>query len=487
MSPPLRLLWASLAIAGPAPPVVAAVERIEIIERPLSPGAPRSGRPAATSGSAAGCTSRSTRRTGERPDRRPEARAAGRPRPGDLRRRLHPVATPGSRARQPPPPVRGQQPRQPRRACLLQRRPLEQRSDRSGGCGQRLSAPAGLQPAVECLELGRAAGASRLQIELPIATDGGAPITGPSLRSSWSGWTRSAPFMWGNSRGYPPVSLDAPDARSRFGTSRTARVGRSRAIAGALPVSKATGWCPIPPRCSTSPGSSPGGSTRSSMRRGSRVVGLGLAAIRDAISFFRFETEGAGVVNPLAEAGAPAPETALIFGISQSGRVIQHMLWQTLHVDEAGRMVFDGALIHVAGAGKGSFNHRFAQTTRHPSHLEDQQYPADFFPFTTTPARDPVTGTRATCSSARVPRAPCRTCSIRPPRPNTGRARHRCSTPTSPAAMTCRSIRAPACTSSRAPSTATGASPSAALFRTAATRSITGRRCAPCCSPSTPG
>jgi hypothetical protein len=68
------------------------------------------------------------------------------------------------------------------------------------------------------------------------------------------------------------------------------------------------------------------------------------------------------------------------------------MLWQALHVDEAGRMIFDGALIHVAGAGKGSFNHRFAQTTRHPSHLEDQQYPADFFPFTTIPARDPVSG-----------------------------------------------------------------------------------------------
>ena len=99
-----------------------------------------------------------------------------------------------------------------------------------------------------------------------------------------------------------------------------------------------------------------------------------------------------GSRNPLAEAGAPDPEAALIFGISQSGRVIQHMLWQALHVDEAGRMTFDGALIHVAGGGKGSFNHRFAQTTRHPSHLEDQQYPVDFFPFTTTPARDPVTG-----------------------------------------------------------------------------------------------
>jgi hypothetical protein len=125
------------------------------------------------------------------------------------------------------------------------------------------------------------------------------------------------------------------------------------------------------------------------------IVGLGLAAIRDAIAFFRFETaDRAGAANPLAEAGVPDPREALIFGISQSGRVIQHMLWQALHVDEAGRMTFDGALVHVAGAGKGSFNHRFAQTTRHPSQLEDHQYPVDFFPFATVPAIDPVTGAR---------------------------------------------------------------------------------------------
>ena len=83
-----------------------------------------------------------------------------------------------------------------------------------------------------------------------------------------------------------------------------------------------------------------------------------------------------------------------MFGISQSGRVINHMLWQGFHRDEAGRSVFDGALVHVAGAGKGSFNHRFAQTTRHPSALEDQQYPADAFPFATTPSVDPLTGER---------------------------------------------------------------------------------------------
>ncbi len=127
--------------------------------------------------------------------------------------------------------------------------------------------------------------------------------------------------------------------------------------------------------------------------RDPRVVGLGLAAIRDSLAFFHFAgADDVGTPNPLARAGKPDPEAALAFGISQSARVLQHMLLEALHVDEAGRMVFDGALIHVPGGGKGSFNHRFAQTTRHPSELEDQEYPVDFFPFTTTPETDPVTG-----------------------------------------------------------------------------------------------
>jgi hypothetical protein len=238
-------------------------------------------------------------------------------------------------------------------------------------------------------------GEGRLQIELPTATEQGRPITGPVAAEFVVGqWTQSAPFMWGDSRGYPPVSLQAPEARlsvrAEPGGARTeipradwrfARVEGDRLVPDPTHVFYVGGFEPGLIYEVVYPAQDP------------RIVGLGLAAIRDAISFFRFErADATGGANPLAEAGAPDPEATLIFGISQSGRVIQHMLWQALHVDEAGRMTFDGALIHVAGGGKGSFNHRFAQTTRHPSHLEDQQYPVDFFPFTTTPERDPMTG-----------------------------------------------------------------------------------------------
>ncbi len=120
---------------------------------------------------------------------------------------------------------------------------------------------------------------------------------------------------------------------------------------------------------------------------GPRVVGLGLAAVRDAISFFRFETrDRTGQEQPLALAGKPDPQYAYIFGLSQSARFITHMIYQGFHLDEQDRMVFDGALPLVGGGGKGGFNFRWAQTTHHPKHLEGNSFPADFFPFNYTEA-----------------------------------------------------------------------------------------------------
>jgi hypothetical protein len=57
-------------------------------------------------------------------------------------------------------------------------------------------------------------GDGRLQIELPIASEDGAPITGPvAAEFVLMQPAQSAPFMRGNSRGYPPVALDEPAAR----------------------------------------------------------------------------------------------------------------------------------------------------------------------------------------------------------------------------------------------------------------------------------
>ena len=54
-------------------------------------------------------------------------------------------------------------------------------------------------------------------------------------------------------------------------------------------------------------------------------------------------------------------------------------------------MALDGVLAHVGGAGRGSFNARFAQPSRdaQPTVLP-RTYPTDIFPFTDEPEHDPV-------------------------------------------------------------------------------------------------
>ncbi len=123
---------------------------------------------------------------------------------------------------------------------------------------------------------------------------------------------------------------------------------------------------------------------------GSLVQGLGLASVRDLISFLRYDL---GSKNPLQRADGKIPFTRThAFGISQSGRFLRHLLWQGFNLDEKGRIVFDGLIPHVAGGGLGFFNHRFAQPTRHNGQHEDHLYPCDVFPFTYGDSKDSFTG-----------------------------------------------------------------------------------------------
>jgi hypothetical protein len=120
---------------------------------------------------------------------------------------------------------------------------------------------------------------------------------------------------------------------------------------------------------------------------GSLVQGVGLAGVRDLISFLRHETSDK---NPLRKAdGKPAISRAYSFGVSQSGRFLRQLLYQGFNEDTQGRIVFDGLIPHVAGGGLGFFNHRFAQPNRHNGQHEDHLYPADLFPFTYGPLTDP--------------------------------------------------------------------------------------------------
>lgn len=125
--------------------------------------------------------------------------------------------------------------------------------------------------------------------------------------------------------------------------------------------------------------------------QGPIVQGLGLAGIRDLISFAKYQADE---TNPFwnASARAPAVKFAYGFGVSQSGRCLRQFLYDGFNEDEKGRQAFDGVIPHVAGAGLGFFNHRFASPTRHNGQHDNHLFPADQFPFTYGDSCDPFTG-----------------------------------------------------------------------------------------------
>jgi hypothetical protein len=111
------------------------------------------------------------------------------------------------------------------------------------------------------------------------------------------------------------------------------------------------------------------------------VAGVGLAAVRDFLAYLKYDPKAVAPVHRVYAAG-----------ISQSGRYLRHFLYQDFNIDEQDRQVMDGVIAHVAGAGRGSFNHRFAQPSRDAQPMSSIFFPTDLFPFTDLPQKDPETG-----------------------------------------------------------------------------------------------
>lgn len=109
----------------------------------------------------------------------------------------------------------------------------------------------------------------------------------------------------------------------------------------------------------------------------SPVTGVGLLALRDFTRFLRASDSAA---NPCV--GRIAHTFG--YGMPQSGRLLRHFLYLGLNTDEAGRQVFDGLLVQVAGGRRGEFSHRDAQ----PS----QQARSFSMPDTDEMQTDPLTG-----------------------------------------------------------------------------------------------
>jgi hypothetical protein len=113
------------------------------------------------------------------------------------------------------------------------------------------------------------------------------------------------------------------------------------------------------------------------------VAGLGFAAVRDFASYIKHSPDA--IVSARRVIGE---------GISQNGRFLRDMLYQGFNADEQGRIALDGVIAHVAGAGRGSFNQRFAQPSRDAQPTSSVFFPTDVFPFTDLPETDPETKQR---------------------------------------------------------------------------------------------
>jgi Alpha/beta hydrolase domain len=120
------------------------------------------------------------------------------------------------------------------------------------------------------------------------------------------------------------------------------------------------------------------------------VLGLGYAAARDLASFLKSRPrDDAGAENPVFR----ADNSAMVMGLSQSGRFIRSFIHLGFNEAEVGGKAYEGAFPHIGG-GLMPLNVRFGQPGRAWGDQVDHLYPSYDFPFTYEQQTDPITGRR---------------------------------------------------------------------------------------------
>ena len=202
-------------------------------------------------------------------------------------------------------------------------------------------------------------GSDREGIELPIAHG----VTGPvwDRITAASGNTQSLP----GAAGRTPATLDTSKAHLISAVSETPEGVKSGVVT--IP---ATDWAFAD--CRTTPFPGTPDPARICLKSGFNpallyeivytakdpyVLGVGMAGMRDIVSFFRYTAkDDAGTPNPLFGA---IPHV-IGMGDSQSGRFGKNFLNLGFNEDENGKMVWDGFNARIAGM-EGGFNIRFAR------------------------------------------------------------------------------------------------------------------------------
>ena len=212
--------------------------------------------------------------------------------------------------------------------------------------------------------------ATNQTIGVPDARSAGGAITGPAIARFYNvaAGTNTVAIrlssMGSGPPAYQPAGLEQPDAVLTSYTSENALGEKT----GALVVPRAAwafGNCvtapfpgtPDPTRLCLKDGFDPARLYELAYRvRDPLVLGIGLAATRDLVSFFRHATrDGSGAVNPVAGAINHAVAT----GDSQSGNFIKTFVHLGFNEDLSGRRVWDGVFPRIA-ARQTPINFRFA-------------------------------------------------------------------------------------------------------------------------------
>jgi hypothetical protein len=250
-------------------------------------------------------------------------------------------------------------------------------------------------------------GDDRVVMDLPVATDNGAPIKGTVRQEFIPAEPKLCFPLSGRpgTRSHPTTSLDASRAsltKRRYPASARTTIPSDEwrfalslsgvGVSGETATRGASENAIIPSKqfIYLDGGFQPGWIYELIYEAQSPLVmGLGHVAVRDLISFLKYEqTDAAGAPNPLGQI-----EKAYGWGRSQTGRCLRDFLYRGFNANAEGRKVFDGAMPHVAGAGRMWLNHRFANAVSMAGQqYEDHYILADNFPFAYAECTDHLTG-----------------------------------------------------------------------------------------------
>jgi Alpha/beta hydrolase domain len=205
-----------------------------------------------------------------------------------------------------------------------------------------------------------------IRIDVPVATDNGKPIAG-IVRATFTPNNRDASYTVGDLAAYPPVDANGSDSVLTVRDRMSDRSGE------AVPRGK---WKLAGNVVTLTGGFEPGRNYEIAYRAANPPIsGLGLAAVRDAASWLKNAPETLAPVKYV-----------YALGVSQSGRFLRDYLYEGFNTDEKQRQVFDGMMVHIAGASQLDLNRRWAT----PTGLG--QYDATLFPFADRAQKDAASG-----------------------------------------------------------------------------------------------